>query len=101
MNFNQWLNESPIIVNKRDEYDTLPYIDVFFPTSKKTWRYFFPNQLIMMQYLDKYRRNVEKLLTKIKDNPQIKQQSINEYATHFINDCPIRKSSIDCYFRSR
>lgn len=75
MDFHTWLESSPIIIRKRDEYDTLPYIDIRFP-SGKMWRYIFPSQMLMNHMLDSHRRNVGRLVARIKDHPQVQQQMI-------------------------
>lgn len=77
LTFKLWLEEfSPKIVVKRNEYDTLPYIEVLFP-NKTRWKYIFPDQLAMNFYLNKYSKNIGRLLSIIKSDKRIEQEQIN------------------------
>ncbi len=72
--FKLWLEDSPVIHKIKNEYDSLPYIEIKFPTSG--WKYIFPDQVCMDNYLNKYRRNVGLLVSKIKNDSRIKAVKI-------------------------
>lgn len=58
---------NPRIVAVRNQYDSLPYVDVAFPATGTVWRYEFSDQAIMDMTLRKYRRNVGRLVAKMRE----------------------------------
>lgn len=76
MKFQEWLiledRQPPKIVGRRDEYDSPPHIDIWFPSNNSVWRYVIPDQFYMNYFL-RYRRNVGRLVSKLKADPKVQQ----------------------------
>jgi hypothetical protein len=77
LGFKLWIEAkaAPLIISRRNEYDDFPYIVVAFPSGAR-WKYIFPNQHTMEEYLYRYSRNVGRLVSKIKDDDTVKQEQL-------------------------
>ena len=71
MQFRLWLENAPVIVAKRNEYDAPPHLDIYFPATKTRWRYTFPDQFTLNDYLHRYGRNKGRLVANIKMDKRI------------------------------